>query len=93
MARRYFRRLRAAYIIMLYYRQYKKRTYINSLRDTFKDAKNLKDYGKHLPWPKENFGVKSVVPVLKMMYARWYSWMILRRLPREDWPQLRLKVC
>ncbi|KAJ8680107.1 hypothetical protein QAD02_015894 [Eretmocerus hayati] len=92
MARRYFRRLKAAYTIILYYRQYKKRSYINALRDTFKDAKNMRDYGKHLTWPRENYAVKSVVPLLKMMYARWYSWMILRRIPREDWPQLRLKM-
>ncbi|NP_001166048.1 myosin 1A isoform X1 [Nasonia vitripennis] len=92
MARRYFRRLKAAYVIIQYYRRYKKRTYITELRDTFKDAKNMRDYGKHLTWPKENYAVKSVVPVLKMMYARWYSWMILRKIPREDWPQLQLKM-
>lgn len=93
MARRYFRRLKAAYVIAQYYRRYKRRSYIVDLRDTFKDAKNMKDYGKRLTWPKENFAVRSVVPLLKMMYARWYGYMILKRIPRKDWPQLRLKVC
>jgi myosin-1 len=92
MARRYFRRLKASYVIVQHYRRYKRRTYINELKDTFKDANNMSDYGKRLPWPKENYAVKSVIPLLKMMYARWYSWMILRRIPRDDWPQLRLKV-
>ncbi|KAL7293199.1 hypothetical protein TKK_0013344 [Trichogramma kaykai] len=92
LARRYFRRLKAAYVIGQYYRQYKRRSYIVDLRNTFIDAKNMRDYGKRLTWPKENFAVRSVVPLLKMMYARWYSWMILRRIPKEDWPQLRLKM-
>ncbi|XP_058800038.1 unconventional myosin ID [Phymastichus coffea] len=92
MARRYYRRLKAAYTIAQYYKRYKKRSYINKLRNTFQDAENAPHYGKHLPWPKENFAVKPVVPLLKMMYARWYSWMILKKIPREDWPQLRLKM-
>ncbi|XP_014215597.1 myosin-IA [Copidosoma floridanum] len=92
MARRYFRRLKAAYIIALYYRQSKRRSYINALRDTFKDAPNMRDYGKRLTWPKDNYAVRSIVPMLRMMFVRWYSWMILRKIPKEDWPQLRLKM-
>ena len=92
MARRYFRRLKAAYVIVQHYRRYKQRTYVNQLKETFKDAKKMRDYGKRLSWPKENYAVKSAVPMLKMMYARWYSWMILKRIPKEEWPQLRLKV-
>ncbi|KZC06437.1 Myosin-IA [Dufourea novaeangliae] len=58
----------------------------------FCNAKTMPDYGKRLTWPRENFAVRHVISALKIMYGRWWAWMILRKIPREDWPQLRLKM-
>lgn len=90
--RQKYKKMKAALILMEYYKRYKWRVYIKQLERTFRNAKNLRGYGKTLPWPRENFAVKYVVPALKNIYARWWAWMILRAIPREDWPQLRLKV-
>lgn len=92
LCRRRYKRIKAALIIMKHYRHYKQRSYINQLCQTFKNAKTLRNYGKTLPFPRENFAIRPVVPSLKMMYARWHAWMVLRAIPREDWPQLRLKM-
>lgn len=92
LCRQKYKKMKAALILMYHYKRYKQRVYINELERTFRSAKNMQNYGKHLPWPRENFAVRHVVPALKNMYARWWAWMILRVIPREDWPQLRLKA-
>lgn len=92
LCRQKYKKMKAALVLIEHYRRYKRRIYIKQLERTFKNAKNLRNYGKTLPWPRENFAVRHVVPALKKMYARWWAWMILRAIPREDWPQLRLKV-
>ncbi|XP_024946360.1 myosin-IA isoform X2 [Cephus cinctus] len=92
LCRQRYKKMKAALVIMDYYRRYKKRVYIKELENTFRNAQSLRDYGKSLPWPQENFAVRSVVPTLKMMYARWRAWMILKVIPREDWGQLKLKI-
>ena len=90
--RQKYKKMRAALILMEHYKRYKRRIYIKQLERTFRNAKNLRSYGKTLPWPRENFAVRHVVSALRNIYARWWAWMILRAIPREDWPQLRLKV-
>ena len=92
LCRQKYKKMKAALTIMKYYQKYKMYTYIKELERTFRNAKTMRDYGKHLPWPRENFAVKHIVFTLKIMYERWWAWMILRLIPREDWPQLRLKV-
>ncbi|XP_071562169.1 unconventional myosin ID [Temnothorax nylanderi] len=92
LCRQKYKKMKAALVLMEHYRRYKRRVYIKQLERTFKGAKNLRNYGKTLPWPRENFAVRHVVPALRNMYARWWAWMILRAIPREDWPQLRLKM-
>lgn len=92
LCRQKYKKMKAALTIMRHYRRYKIRTYIKELGKIFKNAKNMRDYGKRLNWPRENFAVRHTIPALRMMYARWWAWMILRLIPREDWPQLRLKV-
>ena len=92
LCRQKYKKMKAALVIMKHYRKYKIRTYIKELEKTFHNAKTMRDYGKHLAWPRENFAVRHVIPALKVMYGRWRAWMILRLIPREDWPQLRLKM-
>lgn len=92
LCRQKYKKMKAALVLMEHYRRYKQRVYIKQLEQTFKGARNVRPYGKNLSWPPENFAVRHVVPALKNMYARWWAWMILRGIPREDWPQLRLKA-
>ena len=92
LCRRRYKKMKAALVIMDHYRRYKRYAYIKELERKFKNAKSMRDYGKSLTWPQENFSVRSAVPALRIMFARWRAWMILKAIPREDWPQLRLKV-
>lgn len=92
LCRQKYKKMKAALAIIRYYRQYKRYIYIKELEKTFSNAKSMRDYGKYLPWPRDNFAIRDVVPTLKMIYARWRAWMVLKVIPREDWPQLRLKM-
>ncbi|KAG7204040.1 hypothetical protein KM043_001899 [Ampulex compressa] len=92
LCRQKYKKMKAALLIMQHYRKYKKRIYIKELEQTFHNAKNMRDFGKNLPWPRENFAIRRTVPALKIIYSRWRAWMILKVIPREDWPQLRLKM-
>ncbi|OAD54424.1 Myosin-IA [Eufriesea mexicana] len=92
LCRQKYKKMKAALIIMKHYRKYKMHAYIKELEKMFQNAKTMRDYGKHLTWPRENFAVRHIIFALKMMYGRWWAWMILRLIPREDWPQLRLKM-
>ncbi|XP_043792352.1 unconventional myosin ID [Apis laboriosa] len=92
LCRQKYKKMKATLIIMKHYRKYKTYAYIKELEKIFRNAKTMRDYGKHLIWPRENFAVRHIISVLKIMYERWWAWMILRLIPREDWPQLRLKM-
>ncbi|XP_011341843.2 myosin-IA [Ooceraea biroi] len=92
LCRRQYKKMKAALVLMEHYKRYKRRVNIKELERTFRNAKKMKDYGRHLTWPRENFAMRDVMPALRNMYARWWAWMVLRVIPREDWPQLRLKM-
>ncbi|XP_066998175.2 unconventional myosin ID [Anabrus simplex] len=87
-----YRKMKAALLIFQFYRQYKTRSYINQLGRQFSNARHMRDYGKSLPWPAPPLAVRQAVAPLKAVYARWRAWMILKTIPREDWPQLKLKI-
>ncbi|KAK2588539.1 hypothetical protein KPH14_006318 [Odynerus spinipes] len=92
LCRQRYKKMKAALVIMKHYRQYKRYIYIKELEKTFSNVRSMRDYGKYLAWPRENFAIRNVVPTLKMIYTRWRAWMVLKVIPREDWPQLRLKM-
>lgn len=87
-----YKRMKAAVYIMAYYRNYKLRTYVEQLSRKFKNARSMRDYGKSVQWPAPPLAVRSVVRTLRQAYARWRAWMILSKVPREEWYQLRLKL-
>ncbi|XP_069680956.1 unconventional myosin ID isoform X2 [Periplaneta americana] len=87
-----YKKMKAALYIMNYYRRAKVRKYIDQLQRSFKDVKKMRDYGKSVTWPTPPLAVRPVVGTLRAIHARWRAWMILRTVPREEWPQLRLKV-
>ncbi|XP_066585268.1 unconventional myosin ID [Prorops nasuta] len=90
--RQQYKKMKAVLVIMEHYRRYKRYSYIKDLQLIFHNANKLRDYGKSKTWPRENFAVRHVVPALKAIYARWRAWMVLKVIPREDWPQLRIKM-
>ena len=92
LGRKRYKKMKAALTIMEHYRHYKLYVYVSELAKTFKNAKSMSDYGKDLPWPRETFAVRKSVPLLRKIFAKWRAWMILRNIPREEWPQLRIKV-
>lgn len=57
-----------------------------------RDARNKRDHGKNVVWPAPPLAVRPVVPFLKSVFNRWRAGMILKSVPREEWPQLKLKV-
>nr|CAD7410711.1 unnamed protein product [Timema cristinae] len=92
MCRIRYRKMKAALKIMAFYRHCKIRRYINQLELQFRDAKRLRDYGKSLKWPAPPLAVRSAVPLLRKLFNSWRAYMILRAVPRNEWPQLKLKV-
>nr|CAD7577169.1 unnamed protein product [Timema californicum] len=57
-----------------------------------RDAKRLRDYGKSLKWPAPPLAVRPAVPLLRKLFNSWRAYMILRAVPRNEWPQLKLKI-
>ncbi|UYV60479.1 MYO1D [Cordylochernes scorpioides] len=92
LARRLYRRMQALLCIMDHYRRYKQRIYVQQLCNVFKRVKERKDLGKNIAWPPPSVPTKKAVPLLKNIFERWRALQILRRVPQQDWPQLRLKV-
>lgn len=90
--RQQYKKMKAALKIMKYYRNYKLRSYIADLAKRFKNAKNLRDYGKSIPWPKPPTIGKDAEPGLRQIYNNWRAYMILRKYPRSEWPQMRLQI-
>lgn len=92
LARMQYRKMKAAVVITRHYRRYKMRSYIVALQTAFKNVRNTRDYGKHIVWPKHPPVLKGVVDDFHRIFNLWRANMILKKIPREDWPQLRNKI-
>lgn len=95
LARILCRKMRAARYISHCYRLYRFRKYINELLNVYGNSKKLPDYGKSLTWPEPPLYLRSehhTINILKRMYAQWRAYMVLKPFPKEDWPQMQLKV-
>eukprot|EP00095_Tigriopus_kingsejongensis_P004033 maker-scaffold5_size1054832-snap-gene-3.11 protein:Tk04033 transcript:maker-scaffold5_size1054832-snap-gene-3.11-mRNA-1 annotation:"hypothetical protein CAPTEDRAFT_167519" len=92
LARRHAKRMKAAYKIGLYYRKYKLRTFVNLLKATFRDVKKSQDLGKNLPWPTAPRTLTKTSNLLHKAFLRWRAFTILSKYPREDWPEMHLKI-
>uniref|UniRef100_A0A2P2HYR1 Myosin-IA-like n=1 Tax=Hirondellea gigas TaxID=1518452 RepID=A0A2P2HYR1_9CRUS len=87
-----YKKMKAAVVIIRHYRNYKMRSYIVQVQNAFRGVKQMRDYGKSVRWPPAPLMLSQSVDDLKSIHARWRAHMILSRVPREDWPQLQLKV-
>ncbi|XP_048754348.1 unconventional myosin-Id-like isoform X2 [Ostrea edulis] len=92
-ARRRAKKMRAIYLIMNRFKKYKMRQYILNVVEKFRNVKKMKDYGKHVEWPRPPSVLHSLVELLKRTHGRWRARMILKDVPKSEWPILRLKVC
>lgn len=79
-------------IMIKAYRLKKMREYINALEIKFRRAKSMKDYGKSIIWPAPPLSLRSSVQTFRKIFNRWRAHMILSKIPRSEWPQMKLKV-
>ena len=87
-----YKKMKAALYIMNYYRRYKMRSYAHELQRSFSGVRKMRDYGKSVKWPTAPRVLGHCVGDLQAIHARWRAQMILSKVPRDEWDQLRLKV-
>ncbi|CAH0564005.1 unnamed protein product [Brassicogethes aeneus] len=91
-ARQQYKRMKALMVMVKAYRLKKMRVYVNNLQRKFANAKNMKDYGKSIQWPAPPRSLKVTTDLLRSAFRRWRAYMILKKIPREEWPQMQLKI-
>lgn len=52
----------------------------------------MRDYGKSITWPRPPLVGRKAENGLKRFFHKWRAYMLLRKYPRSEWPQLRLQV-
>lgn len=90
--RQQYKKMKAAIVIMRHYRKYKLKSYVQDLAMRFRNARQMRDYGKGIQWPQPPLVGRQAEKQLRMLFSRWRATMILRKYPREEWPQLRLQI-
>lgn len=90
--RQQYKKMKAALVIMRHYRKYKLKSYVQDLAIRFRNARQLRDYGKGIQWPQPPLVGREAEKQLRMLFSRWRASMILRKYPRDEWPQLRLQI-
>lgn len=90
--RRRYKKILAAKKIIGAYRRYKMRSYLKLLVSPLRNAKQLRDYGLSIPWPVTPKIITPLINKFRAAFLRWRAWMVIRAIPNQDWPQLRLKI-
>lgn len=70
LARKRARYMRAIYLIMAHYKRYKMRTYIKSIVKLFHNVRQMRDYGKHVQWPKPPAKLQGLTNLLQQVHSR-----------------------
>ncbi|XP_050420077.1 unconventional myosin ID isoform X2 [Adelges cooleyi] len=83
-----FRKMKAAYFIIQYYRRYKIQNYIKTVLQSYR----MNNSKIPMVWPQPNFAVRQLEAPLKGIYKRWKAYKLLSPHPRSQWPQIRCKV-
>lgn len=91
-ARQKYKKIKAALTIMRAYKTYKLRFYVQDLSQRFRNAKNIRDYGRSVQWPQPPLAGRNAEPQLRRIFNYWRAFMILRKYPRGEWPQLQLQI-
>uniref|UniRef100_A0A8C1TE95 Unconventional myosin-Id n=1 Tax=Cyprinus carpio TaxID=7962 RepID=A0A8C1TE95_CYPCA len=92
LARKRYRRMRAALIIIRAYRRYKVKSYIREVNRRFKNVRGMKDHGKHVKWPTPPKVLRKFEDALRNIYNRWWAWTLIKDLSPEQLVQIRAKV-
>nr|CAB3264156.1 unconventional myosin-Id [Phallusia mammillata] len=90
-ARRRYKRTVAIYRIMNAYRMYRMRSYLMEMSRRFKNVKRTKDLGKSIVWATPPKVLLHLVEQMKQMHARWRAAYLIRSIPQDQWPLLKLK--
>ena len=90
-ARRLAKRMRAAKVILAALRRFNLILYVDELVRLFQNAKNDPDLGRSLQWPKAPPVTVGAVEIMKKFARRWRGAAALKRVPQEQWPELRAK--
>ncbi|XP_047503625.1 unconventional myosin ID [Pieris napi] len=84
-ARRRYKKMKAALTIYNAWKRYKFRQYISSLQSELTRGR-----GVMKSWPAAPRGV--AVALMQGAYRRWRAYLVLKPVPRDQWHQLKLKI-
>uniref|UniRef100_A0A4W5PUQ9 Unconventional myosin-Id n=1 Tax=Hucho hucho TaxID=62062 RepID=A0A4W5PUQ9_9TELE len=90
-ARKRYRRMRAAVIILQAYRRFKVKSYIKDVNRKFKNVRSMKDHGKHVKWPTPPKVLRRFEEALRSFYNRWWAWMLIKDMTPEEKLRIRAK--
>ncbi|XP_048478369.1 unconventional myosin-Id isoform X2 [Plutella xylostella] len=86
LARQRYRKMKAALRIFHAWRRYRSRRYIAELQTELARNRGLI---RHWPPPPRGARVACLPPA----YRRWRAYLTLKPIPRDQWPQLKMKIC
>ncbi|CAG0915513.1 unnamed protein product [Notodromas monacha] len=87
-----YKRIKAARRILLAYRKYRMRKYVTQVLTAFQGVRQMPDFGRRVRWPVPPKVLRTGMGYLQAVHRRWWAFMVLRRVPRDTWPQLRTKI-
>ncbi|XP_060803099.1 unconventional myosin ID isoform X2 [Amyelois transitella] len=88
LARQRYRKMKAAFLIYNAWRRYRGRRYIGELQ-----AELARHRGVIQRWPEPPRAAAAAARLLQAGYRRWRAYLILKPIPRDQWPQLKMKIC
>ncbi|XP_049872958.1 unconventional myosin ID [Pectinophora gossypiella] len=86
LARQRYRKMKAALTIYNAWKRYRCRRYIAEVQ-----AELQRHGGEVARWPAPPRRVPAAL--LRAAYRRWRAHLTLRPIPRDQWPQLKMKIC
>ncbi|GAB1601174.1 unconventional myosin-Id [Argonauta hians] len=92
LSRRYVKRLRAVYVIRNAYRRFCIQRYFKEMQHLFRNVKRQKNYGKNITWPSYPVVIKNFLPVLTLAYHRWWAWMKIETIPKDERTMFHMKI-
>ncbi|XP_065909856.1 unconventional myosin-Id-like [Dysidea avara] len=90
-ARLYVRRLKAVSTIMLWYRNYRMRSWMLDVEDTFKNVRNDRDLGRYFRWPVAPRVLLEGKDYLQKIHRCWRASEAIKKYSPEDQYEIRVK--
>ncbi|KAI5639115.1 myosin head (motor domain) domain-containing protein [Phthorimaea operculella] len=86
LARMQYKKMKAALTIYNAWKRYRARRYIRELQAELQCNRNVV---RQWPIPPRKLNTN----LLQAAYRRWRAYLVLKPIPREQWPQLKMKIC